>query len=74
MFPSDVFVIVKIRGTDVCLMPCSPQALQHGAGERQGDVDRAAKDWQGQEEIKAGQQGQVHLKNVSPWRLCHFSS
>lgn len=30
-------------------------ALQHGAGEREGDVDRTAQAWKGQEEGQAGE-------------------
>ena len=46
-------------------------ALQHGPGGRQGDVDREPQDWQGQEEVQASQQGQVHLKDVPEGGLSH---
>jgi hypothetical protein len=48
------------------------QALQHGAGECEGDVDRSAQDWQGKEEVQARQQRSLHFKDVSAWRFCHL--
>ena len=45
------------------------QALQHGPGERQGDVDRAAEARQGQEEGQAREQGPVHFQDVPEGRL-----
>ena len=40
------------------------QTLQHGAGEREGDVDGAAEERKGQEEGQAGRQGPLHLQDV----------
>lgn len=37
------------------------QALQHGLGECEGDVDRSSKEWEGQEEVEASEQGSLHL-------------
>lgn len=34
-----------------CLFPSFLQALQHGVGEREGDVDGSSKEREGQEEV-----------------------
>ena len=47
------------------------QALQHGAGEREGDVDGSAEGRQRQEEVEASQQRPLYLQDVSAWRLRH---
>lgn len=47
------------------------QALQHGPGECEGDVDGGSKEWEGQEEVQASQQGSLHLQDVPAGRLCH---
>lgn len=51
--------------------PLPHQALQHGAGERKGDVDRGPQEWQGQKEVQASQQGPLHLQDVPAWGLSH---
>ena len=46
-------------------------SLQHGPGGRQGDVDREPQDREGQEEVQARQQRQVHFKDVPQRGLGH---
>ena len=54
------------------LLPPRPhQALQYGAGEREGNVDGGPQERQGQEEVQARQQGPLHLQDVPARGLCH---
>lgn len=60
-----------LRESRLCVTPGTffHQALQHGVRERQGDVDRGAQEWERQEEVQAGQQRPLHLKDVPAGRF-----
>jgi hypothetical protein len=46
--------------------------LQHGPGERQGNVDRTPPCRERKEEVQTRQQGQIYLQNVPAGRFSNF--